>query len=249
MYSRQCGIGAFGPSTFPDSTSTRARSRSSRIRTSSIRLAYSASVRNCRVPYCAGRSRGTPYSPSVVHSPCRSGSPQGVRSFHGPPRFACGSRVCAGSCTDIAIVIALAASVQKTRVFMSEPPRRVYGVKPPPGTRDSAYCVNFDGGAYQGDPCRLIRLLRGIKGEARGWLGGVDDADYSRRCDDHRGHGRVARPRGGDESAAPREPRPRASRHHRAGSCGRGAVLHASFQVRVAPAAGARHAALLRTAR
>jgi len=38
LYPRQCGIGAFGPSTFPDSTSTRARSRSSRIRTSSNRL-------------------------------------------------------------------------------------------------------------------------------------------------------------------------------------------------------------------
>ena len=82
LYSRQCGIGAPAPCTGPDRTSTRARSCSSRTRMSCMRFAYSSSVRNCRVPYCAGRSNGTPYSPSVVHSPCRSGSPHGVRARH-----------------------------------------------------------------------------------------------------------------------------------------------------------------------
>src|SRR6185436_12969280 len=80
LYSRQCGIGAVAPCTRPDRTSTGARSCSSRTRTSCRRFAYSSSVRNCRVPYCAGRSNGTPYSLSVVHSPCRSGSPHGVRA-------------------------------------------------------------------------------------------------------------------------------------------------------------------------
>ena len=32
--------------------------------------------------YCAGRSNGTPYSPSVVHSPCQSGSAHAVRARH-----------------------------------------------------------------------------------------------------------------------------------------------------------------------
>ncbi len=87
LYSRQWGIGAFGPSTFPERTSTGARSRWSRMRTSSSRFAYSSSVRNCRVPNCAGRSNGTPYSPSAVHSPCRSGSPHSVRPVAAPVRL------------------------------------------------------------------------------------------------------------------------------------------------------------------
>src|SRR5262245_3646278 len=114
LYSRQCGIGALGPSTLPERTSTRARSRSSRTRISSRRPAYSWSLRNCRVPYCAGRSNGTPYSPSLVHSPCRSGSPHGVPALQFDSRF-----VWASSGPEAAIASAMDADVQKVRRVMA----------------------------------------------------------------------------------------------------------------------------------
>jgi hypothetical protein len=38
----------------------------------------------------------------------------------------------------------------------------VYGVTSAPGARDGAYCVNFDGGAYQGDLRAIRPLLKSI---------------------------------------------------------------------------------------
>src|SRR5438552_1420875 len=107
-------MGAPAPWTRPARTSTLARSCSSRTRVSSMRLAYSSSLRNCRVPNCAGRSNGTPYSPSVVHSPCRSGSPHGVRPRHVVSRFVCAlaGRVHHITCADAAITNAPAVIVR-----------------------------------------------------------------------------------------------------------------------------------------
>src|SRR5437762_4354920 len=55
-----------GPSSWPPSSP------------SSRRLANSSSFKSSRVPNCGGRSNGTPYI-ALVHSPCRSGCPHGVR--------------------------------------------------------------------------------------------------------------------------------------------------------------------------
>jgi len=43
------------------------------------RCSNSASVSNCRVPKLVGRSNGVLISAAVDHTPCRSGSPHGVR--------------------------------------------------------------------------------------------------------------------------------------------------------------------------
>ena len=68
----------------------RSRGRSRSCRTASClsacarRCANSASVRNRRSPYCAGRSNGTLSSASLLQVPCRSGSPHGVLGTAGP---------------------------------------------------------------------------------------------------------------------------------------------------------------------
>ena len=69
------------------------------------------------MPNSAGRSSGTPYSPSVVHSPCRSGSPHDVRAVQVDSRF-----VCASDCTENVIASAAAANVQMVQRVMASLP-------------------------------------------------------------------------------------------------------------------------------
>jgi hypothetical protein len=77
---------------------------------------------------------GKRYSPSLVHSPRRSGWPHGVRSSHVPARLVCapGAR-CAMRCADAAIANRLAAIAKVIRVLMSSLPRgRFYRSRWPP---------------------------------------------------------------------------------------------------------------------
>ena len=114
---------------FAGRTSTGVRSRASRCCTSAIRFAYSSSVRNSRVPNSAGRSNGTPNSPSLVHSPCRSGSPHEVRRAHWSGRLLCASAraVNPARCAHNPTTNTNAVVLQTVPMFMLLPPRDVSG--------------------------------------------------------------------------------------------------------------------------
>src|SRR5688572_26039730 len=87
--SNQCGGGDVAEPTAPALDRSAVSRSKSELSLSSCRwtcdrrVMNSCSVSSCRSPNSRGRSKGTLSSASLVHVPCRSGSPHGVRGAEG----------------------------------------------------------------------------------------------------------------------------------------------------------------------
>ena len=85
LRSSQCGGGDVAEPTAPAFAVSAVSTLNSALSVSSCRsvcfnrCSNSASVRNCRSPYCALRSNGTDCSAALDQTPERSGSPHDVR--------------------------------------------------------------------------------------------------------------------------------------------------------------------------